>query len=184
MAFARLATAMLVFLAPMHAAAQIYQAIPYDPLPPPRSYYPEPPQRLLPPKISGAIPNSLPCSARGPGGKLVDAKHRSGLSGYIAHSNWDAFGWPTITYSRTYFTLSPVVQRFTSLHECGHLSLGNRDEFVANCYALRNGNFTASEIAEIKGFHQRIGIMPSAYGGSGNGFWRRTIAVCSEFAGY
>jgi hypothetical protein len=74
------------------------------------------------------------------------------------------------------------MQRFASLHECGHLVLRTYDEFQANCHALRNGDWSAGDLAHIRSFHEGLGGLPANYGQSGAGFWQNTIRACPEFS--
>jgi hypothetical protein len=199
----RLASATLLICAPLAAAAQV-------PLPPPRPFtaavasppagaahvplpVPRPPIRyaslVMSPRMRVDPPASLPvqnaasCSARDFSGQMVPVRHRTGASKFFAHANWE-IGQPTITYGRAYFGLSPVMQRFASLHECGHLVLRTYDEFRANCHALRYGNWSAEELSHIRNFHERLGAMPANYGGSGPGFWRSTLRACPEMGAH
>jgi hypothetical protein len=79
--------------------------------------------------------------------------------------------------------LPPLIQRFTSLHECGHASTGNPDEYAANCYSLSAGGFSMAQVGAIRSFYEHLpGPLPAQYGGSGPGFWQGTIDECPELS--
>lgn len=179
--------AALLALTPHAASATQAPSLFEVPLPLPRpaiqytSLVTSPRMRIDPPPAAAAVPNATVCKARDFTGQLVTVSHRLGGSVGFAQSNWDVGGRPTITYSPSYFRLSPTMQRFASLHECGHLVLQTHDEYLANCHALRHGRWQAREIAHIRQFHQDLGTMPAAYGKSGAGFWQNTMRACAEF---
>ena len=180
--------ATLLALAP-HAAAATQAPPTFEvPVPIPRpaiqytSLVTSPRMRINPPSAAAAVPNAAACKARDFTGQLVTVSHRLGGSVGFAQSNWGIGGRPTITYSPSYFRLSPTMQRFASLHECGHLVLQTRDEFLANCHALRHGRWHAGEIALIQQFHEDLGAMPAEYGKNGAGFWQNTMRACPEFS--
>lgn len=125
------------------------------------------------------IPNAVSCMARHAAtGQFVPARHRTGFSQFWAHAAWDGDGWPSVTYGATYFQLPPVMQRFTSLHECGHLALQTLNEFEANCFALQQMSPSDATLNYIALFHQSIGPLGPQYGGSGAAFWAGTRQVC------
>lgn len=194
----RVVLASLLACAPFSAAAETPLSLPpfalarpvtlTVPMPTPRppiqyaSLVTSPRMRIDPRPATQAIPNAVTCHARDLTGQLVPVRQRIGKSRFYAHANLDVGGVPTITYGHAYFGMSPTLQRFASLHECGHLVLRTYDEFEANCHALRHGNWTAEEVAKIREFHERLGAMPANYGKNGPGFWHGTMRACPEFA--
>jgi hypothetical protein len=131
--------------------------------------------------LSQGIPNAQPCVGRALNGNSMPAMQMVGPSNFWAQTSWPG-GIPTITYSQPYFQLPPLMQKFTSLHECGHASTQNLNEFAANCYALQKGHFTKAEVAQIAAFHQGVGPIGPQYGGSGAAFWAGTVAMCPQLA--
>jgi hypothetical protein len=130
---------------------------------------------------SQSIPNSLPCTTgRALDGSPVITRQVVGFSQAWAQTSWQG-GFPIITYGEMYFRLPPLIQRFTSIHECGHASTGNPNEFAANCFALKHGGFSDSDIQEIGVFYESLpGNYPPQYGGSGRAFWEGTVEMCPE----
>src|ERR1035441_4733387 len=127
------------------------------------------------------IPNVSPCMGVAQHGMQVPANQVTGQPPAWAMTIWPN-GYPTIVYGPVYFQLPPLIQRFTSLHECGHASTGNPDEYAANCYALSAGNFTPAQIRLIRTFYQSLSMtIPPQYGGSGIGFWAGTMGECPQF---
>jgi hypothetical protein len=105
------------------------------------------------------------------------------MSGTWAVSNYDGNGNPTITYGPSFNQLPAVMQRFTRLHECGHLNSNmSADEFEANCYALKVGGWSKGQIREIANYIKSIPFLGFQYGGSGFAFWAGTVAKCPELA--
>lgn len=134
---------------------------------------------LLEPSAAQTIPNAQACTAEhAVTGQLVPVRQRTGFSSYWAHAQWDQDGWPSITYGSTYFALPPLMQVFTSAHECGHLVEQTTNEFEANCFALANLDLTIQEFNFIANYHHSIGPLPLHYGGSGTAFWKRTVQMC------
>ncbi len=107
--------------------------------------------------------------------------HVGDPAGFTAYATYDADGWPSITYAPAFFVLPPTVQTFLSLHECGHLVLHTTNEFLANCYAIAQGDWTPDELALIERSHISVGALPSQYGGSGAAFWAKTKATCPSY---
>ena len=129
------------------------------------------------------IPNARACAAIHAGnGQLVAVRQRVGPSPYWAHSQWDLDGWPAITYGAAYFQIPPLMQVFTTTHECGHLVLQTVNEFAANCFALRTLPLSSADKLAIAAFHKAIGLLPPQYGGSGAAFWEMTRQSCPQFA--
>lgn len=129
----------------------------------------------------GTIPNAVDCMGRHyVTGGFVEVRQRTGSSMHWAHAAWDADGWPAITYSSAYFQLPETMQKFTSAHECGHLSMPTTNEFLANCYALSELPLSRIERDFVGTYHRHLGPLPAQYGGSGSEFWARTVATCSE----
>ncbi len=128
------------------------------------------------------IPNAKTCVAILPEtGQPVRVRDHVGPSTFVAFASYDADGWPAITYTPAFFALPPTVQTFLSLHECGHLVLHTTNEFLANCYAVAQGHWTADQLALIASSHLSVGDLPSQYGGSGAAFWQGTKAACPSY---
>lgn len=126
-----------------------------------------------------AIPNAQVCIANNRfTGQPASAVQVVGQSLHWAHADWLPNGVPIITYGPTYFTLPPVMQIFTSIHECGHITLQTSDEFQANCFALRRIWPSPDVFNFLSMFHQSLGALPPQYGGSGMAFWNGTLAAC------
>jgi hypothetical protein len=122
------------------------------------------------------------CSARHLGtGDLVTVKEKRGWSAFWAHADYDAEGWPTITYGSDFNGLPHTMKLFTFAHECAHLVLRTRNEFEANCWALRQRNWSARELQFIARYHNGLGPLFPQHGGSGAAFWRLTVEHCPEF---
>jgi hypothetical protein len=88
-------------------------------------------------------------------------------------------GHPTITYGPEFFRLAPIVQEFSKLHECAHLSIPSSDETRVNCVALtamREKGLTEKDEVAIEQAHVQYARLDAVYGGSGREYWRRTIA--------
>ena len=127
------------------------------------------------------IPNAVPCMGRAMNGAVVPVVQVVGPSPAWALTSWPN-GFPVTTYSNVYFQLSPLLQNFTSWHECGHAATGNPNEFAANCFALAHGNFSPQQIALIGQFTQNLPFpVGPQYGGSGAAFWAGTMAMCPQF---
>ena len=99
--------------------------------------------------------------------------------------NWDyaAFftdpvhGTPIIVYGRRYRAVSPLMQAFIRRHECQHAQ-GVIDEITANCQALaqmRTEGLTTDQEGLIARWHRTQDRLDPQYGGSGDGFWQRTL---------
>ena len=128
------------------------------------------------------IPNALACQAPHAGnGGLVPARQILGPSPHFAHSFWAPDGWPSIVYGQGYFQIPPLMQIFTSAHECGHLVNASANEPAANCFALQTLGLTPSQKLFIAQFHQNLGPLPPQYGGSGMQFWQMTRQLCPQF---
>lgn len=112
-------------------------------------------------------------------GQIQAAVHMSGPTKFWAQADWLPNGAPIVIYGNNYFTLPPIMQIFTSMHECGHLSLFTANEFQANCYALKRFSPTVGDFNFLAQFHSAIGVLPPNYGGSGVAFWNGTLAVCN-----
>lgn len=124
------------------------------------------------------------CQAmHGISGAVVPVQQMPGPSAFWAHAAWMPNGWPTITYGPTYYSLPPIMQRFTYFHECAHLVLRTSNEFVANCRALQlmqAQGLTSQEENFIANFHANVGPLSPQYGGSGVAFWANTLNVCAN----
>lgn len=132
--------------------------------------------------VAQPIPNAKTCVATLPEtGQPVRVRDHVGPSGFVAFASYDPDGWPAITYAPAFFSLPPTVQTFLSLHECGHLVLHTTNEFLANCYAVAQGHWTADDLALIAQSHLSVGHLPSQYGGSGAAFWAGTKAACPSY---
>ena len=74
----------------------------------------------------------------------------------------------------------PFARDFVFFHECAHLQRQTLAEIEANCHAVnegrRLGGLDGDGEAALGGFHARMGRLPLKYGGSGENFWRRTLA--------
>jgi hypothetical protein len=128
------------------------------------------------------IPNATACVAPlATTGQPVRVRDHVGPSGFTAYASYDPDGWPAITYAPSYFTLPPTVQTFLSLHECGHLVLHTTNEFLANCYAVAQGNWNENQLALIARSHLTVGQLPAQYGGSGAAFWEGTKQTCPSY---
>jgi hypothetical protein len=124
------------------------------------------------------IPNAIPCMGKAVSGMPVQVTQNTGPVPAWAMTSWPG-GLPMTTYGPMYFRLPPLIQRFTSLHECGHASTLNPNEYAANCFALANGGFSPAEIDAIGTFYLNLpGVFPPQYGGSGPAFWQGTFALC------
>jgi hypothetical protein len=100
-------------------------------------------------------------------------------SSFRAMANYLPDGQPIIFYGQGFAALSPLMKQFVALHECAHLRLPTRDEFLANCSALqimRQQGLTAYDEQLIAQSHINDGYLPPNYGGSGKVFWKRTLA--------
>jgi hypothetical protein len=118
------------------------------------------------------------CTAWHQKGAMVAARERPGHSNHIAHAAYDPDGWPAITYSDAFYRLPPVMQQFTRMHECMHLSRHVADEVKANCFALlamRRRGLSADDEERIAQQHLRMPVLPAQYGGSGQALWAGTI---------
>lgn len=134
------------------------------------------------PARASAVPNAISCVAQSLADvRAVPVREHVGESGFAAYATYDPDGWPAITYAQAYFALPPVLQRFLSLHECGHLVLRTTNEIVANCYAVEQGHWSASELALIALSHRTMTRLPPQYGGSGPAFWAATKRKCPQF---
>jgi len=96
-------------------------------------------------------------------------------------------GRPKIAFDR--FVLDsirakfPFAPDFVFFHECAHIQRQTLDEIEANCHALNEVRRLALVDADLEAalgeFHARMGRLPLKYGGSGERFWRQTLA-CVE----
>lgn len=130
----------------------------------------------------GMIPTAHTCVARNwHTGQFNQVRQRSGPSNFWAHADWDADGTPAITYGPAYYNLSRLMKSFTSVHECGHLVLATRNEFAANCFALKHLDLDEDELEEIGKIHNQLGRLGPQYGGSGAAFWAGTEHRCPEY---
>jgi hypothetical protein len=96
-------------------------------------------------------------------------------------------GRPKIVFDR--FVLDsirarlPFAHDFVFFHECAHIQRQTLDEIEANCHALNEVRRLALVDADLEAalgeFHIRMGRLPLKYGGSGERFWRQTLA-CVE----
>jgi hypothetical protein len=134
---------------------------------------------------NAAFAQMMPCMSRVLStGAYVPAQQIQGTSNHWAHAQFTPpMGYPTIVYGPSFFQLPRIMQVFTSIHECGHLQ-GTTSEFLANCYALRNGHWSPEQIRFIANYHRAVGPLPPQYGGSGSAFWQQTLATCPEFSAY
>jgi hypothetical protein len=128
------------------------------------------------------IPNTVNCTtavaANGMPAMIVRIK---GPVPAWAMTDWMPNGLPRITYGSMYFDLPPLIQRFTSWHECGHASTRDPNEFAANCFALEHGGFSRAEVEQIGDFYTNLlGVFPPQYGGSGPAFWQGTVEKCPQ----
>ncbi len=135
--------------------------------------------------IAGSGIAAAECVAPNQSGQMVVARETRApdLRDFWASSSYDSNGHPIITYGVQFSRLPPVVQRFSRLHECGHLV--NRlspDEYEANCYALKAGRFSKRQVAEIADYFKAMPVLGMEYGGSGAAFWARTAQRCPEIA--
>lgn len=125
-----------------------------------------------------SIPNAVPCLGRTANGMSAQVIQNTGPVNAWAMTMWPN-GIPMTTYGPMYFKLPPLIQRFTSLHECGHASTGDPNEFHANCFALQHGGFSQEQIQQIGRFYTNwLGSIPPQYGGTGTAFWAGTMAAC------
>ena len=129
------------------------------------------------------IPNAVPCVGTAVNGARVPVRQVQGQSGAWAMTSWPPpFGYPVTVYSPVYFRLSPLLQNFTSWHECGHAVTRDPNEFAANCFALEHGHYSTEQIAGIgQFFHNLPFTVGPQYGGSGAAFWDGTMARCPQF---
>ncbi len=112
--------------------------------------------------------------------QIVQAYEAPGPSQFWAHAAWNQAGWPTITYGPLFFQLPPLMQEFTKIHECMHLSIPTGNEFLANCKALlhmRQAGLTIDQENYIRDYHHlpTLQILGMQYGGSGAAFWQQTM---------
>ena len=129
---------------------------------------------------AGQIPKAQVCMAQhGISGAMVYAVQVPGPSNHWAHAFWQRNGMPTIVYGPAYYSLPPFMQTWTSVHECGHLTLKTDNEFVANCYALKRLTPDGPMLNMLASFHRSLGPLPPQYGGSGSAFWAGTLEQCS-----
>lgn len=125
------------------------------------------------------IPNISQCTAvSARTGAIVSAEQIVGPTSFVAEALWDMDGTPTIIYGRRYFSMPAFMQRWVSVHECGHLSWTSADEFAANCYALERLRPDGKLFNKIASFHRSMGDLSPQYGGNGSAFWRGTLAAC------
>ena len=96
------------------------------------------------------VPNAEACTAATARNERAVSvqQHVGGESGFAAFPIYDADGWPAVTYTGAYLRLPPPVQRFLSLHECGHLVLKTANEAAANCYALAKVNWSRGRVPD------------------------------------
>lgn len=128
------------------------------------------------------IPLAVPCIGVAVNGMQTPVRQMLGSVPAWAMTTWEPDGLPKIIYGTAYFQLPPLMRRFTSLHECGHASTQDADEYAANCWALRKGKWSPQQIAQIRRFHKNLGPLPPQYGGSGAAFWAGTAAECPDLA--
>ena len=69
--------------------------------------------------------------------ELVEVKTVSGImGGKIAIAQWP-LGYPTIVINASTFVKLPKnAKQFIYYHECAHLTLNNKDEYVADCESI------------------------------------------------
>lgn len=91
-------------------------------------------------------------------------------------------GHATIIYGERYQQAPALFQAFIRRHECQHAN-GVLDEITANCRALaqmRALGLTVEQEAQLAGLHGAEGPLDARYGGSGAGFWQRTVACAGS----
>jgi len=97
----------------------------------------------------------------------------------FAIANYNANGYPVITYGPRFFEEPKLIQKFIELHECAHLSQLTSDEILANCFALqgmRNLGLTNEQENQIAIWHYSMTNIAPQYGGTGENFWNMTLA--------
>lgn len=130
--------------------------------------------------LGACTPAAAECMARHKvTGELVRAKEVDAPKlNYWATATFPN-GYPTITYGPEFYRLAPIVQEFSKLHECAHLSIPSSDETRVNCLALttmREKGLSEKDEAAIEQAHTQYARLDDVYGGSGREYWRRTIA--------
>lgn len=91
-------------------------------------------------------------------------------------------GHATIIYGERYQQAPALFQAFIRRHECQHAN-GVLDEIGANCGALvqmRALGLTTEQEAHLAKLHGAEGPLDARYGGSGAGFWQRTLACAGS----
>lgn len=91
-------------------------------------------------------------------------------------------GHATIIYGERYQQAPALFQAFIRRHECQHAN-GVLDEIGANCGALvqmRALGLTVDQEAQLAKLHGAEGPLDARYGGSGAGFWQRTLACAGS----
>ena len=91
-------------------------------------------------------------------------------------------GVMTIVYGNQFQSMPALFQRLAQHHECGHFDLPTRNEYLANCYALRRldeeGLLTAANTRLIR--DEQCGVGDLTRGGSGTSWWEETRKLCSD----
>ena len=105
------------------------------------------------------------------------------LTQYIAYATYDPLGNPIILLGPKYYTLTPLIQKFTMYHESSHLSIPTSDEILANCTALkrmREEGLSVQNEKIIKDWHISQPSIGFQYGGTGLNFWTMTIQCSGD----
>ena len=93
-------------------------------------------------------------------------------------------GIMTIVYGSQFQSMPALFQRLAQHHECGHFDLTTRNEYLANCYALRRldeeGLLTAANTRLIRDEQCGLGELGDAQGGSGVAWWEETRKLCRD----
>jgi hypothetical protein len=129
------------------------------------------------------ITHAQQCQLRLPNGIVTDVRETPGATPLNA---WAMAvpperGGPYIVLGPTFFQLPSLMQHFTRLHECAHLTLPTYDEIAANCEALRISRMQGLSVQDeefIANFHRSVGTVSPIYGGTGTAFWNFTIRRC------
>ena len=95
-------------------------------------------------------------------------------------------GAMTIVYGSDFFRLPPLLQRLYQHHECGHFDIPTRDEYEANCYALRRlagqGLLDAANLGAIRDHFCGLGELEKHPAETGAAYWEGTRNSCSDLA--
>ena len=133
--------------------------------------------------FAGAAQAWAECTAWNHRGAMVAARERAGPSMSFAHASYDPDGWPAITYGPVFYEMPRLMQEFTKLHECMHLTMHTNDEVRANCEALltmRRRGLSPADEEFIARYHVQFPQMAAQYGGSGHAFWSATIECAGQ----